>query len=545
MTSGAPISRRSLLGAASGLAAAGLTATALAGCGSGVDSGPGTASSPVALPAQLPYDGATPDLKGTAAGVPDAYFGYPADPVASVTGPPGSGAAVTALLSSYAVSPTPAPANTYLVELNRQLNVDLQLQVTPAADYAAKLSTTVSGGKLPDLIEMLPSQPQLPQLLGAVAADLTPHLAGEAIKDYPNLATFSADMWRTTIFDNRIHGLPVPRPIQSGVPFIRSDLFRQRGLDPDPKSWEEFRELCAALTAPKESRYALSMPPIAYLNGALGGLNEWGELDGTLVRWQETEQYQQALSWTAELAKAGFLHPDAFAANATVLGKQRLVGGQIGIHPDGYSAWGSLARFLPEGEQEVIGGLTVRGFAGATPTYAIGAGSTNFTVLAKADEARIVELLKILNFLAAPFGSAEFLFRKYGSAGEQHSVEGDNPVLSKRGTDEITPVTEALDYHLVDGVKVAYEGSLTKITQAKHDFAVQAEPGYARSAVIGLYSETNARTGNQFNRTLTDLQNGVITGRKTVEDLAAALQSWNSGDGQKIKAEFAAARDKQ
>jgi putative aldouronate transport system substrate-binding protein len=287
------------------------------------------------------------------------------------------------------------------------------------------------------------------------------------------------------------------------------------------------------------------MPPVAYLNGALGGINEWGEVDGKLVRWQETEQYQQALGWAAELARAGCLHPDAFAANATVLGKQRLVGGQIGIHPDGYSAWGSLARFLPEGRQEVIGGLSVRGFAGATPTYAIGAGSTNFTILAKADEGRIVELLKILNALAAPFGSAEFLFRKYGNAGAQHSVEGDNPVLTKQGTDEITPVTEALDYHLVDGVKVAYEGSLTKITKAKYDFATQAEPSYARSAVIGLYSETNARTGTQFTRTLTDLQNGVITGRKTVADLADALQSWNSGDGQKIKAEFAAARDRQ
>ncbi len=545
MTSAAPISRRTLLGAASGIAASGLAATALAGCGSGGTSGSGTTSGPVALPVQVPFDGATPDLKGTAAGVPDAYFGYPADPVASVKAPPGSGGAVTALLSSYAVTPTTAPANTYLAELNTKLNAQLALQVTPASDYEAKLSTTVSGNKLPDLVEMLPSQPQLPQLLGAVAADLTGHLSGDAIKDYPNLATFAADMWRTTIFDNRIYGLPVPRPIQSGVPFIRTDLFQQRGLDPDPKSWEEFRDLCAALTEAKESRYALSMPPIAYLNGSLGGINEWGEVDGTLLRWQETEQYQQALGWAADLAKAGFLHPDAFAANATVLGKQRLIGGQVGIHPDGYSAWGSLARFLPEGRQEVIGGLSVRGFAGATPTYAIGAGSTNFTVLAKADDGRIVELLKILDFLAAPFGSAEFLFRKYGNDGAQHTADGDNPVLTKRGTDEITPVTEALDYHLVDGVKVAYEGSLTKITKAKYDFAKQAEPGYARSAVIGLYSETQARTGNQFNRTLTDLQNGVITGRKTVDDLAAALKTWNSGDGQKIKAEFAAAREKQ
>ena len=72
MTSAAPISRRTLLGAASGIAASGLAATALAGCGSAGDQGPGTTSGPVALPAQVPFEGATPDLKGTAAGVPDA-----------------------------------------------------------------------------------------------------------------------------------------------------------------------------------------------------------------------------------------------------------------------------------------------------------------------------------------------------------------------------------------------------------------------------------------------------------------------------------------
>lgn len=539
MTPRPEISRRALLGAASGLAGGLLT-----GCGAGGD-GPDTASGPVPLPAYQPVDGAAPDLKGTVSGVPDAYLGYPADPATSVAETPGSGGPVIALLSSFAVTPTAAPANTYLADLNTKINAELDLQVVPAPDYAAKLATTVSGGNLPDLLEMLPTQPQLPQLLRAIAADLTDHLSGESIKDYPNLAAFAPDMWRTTIFDNRIYGLPVPRPLQSTVPFIRTDLFQQQGLNPDPRSWEEFRDLCAALTVPKDSRYALSQPPIAYLNGALGGINEWGELDGKLLRWQETEQYRQALGWVAELVKAGYVHPDAFAANATVLGKQRLVGGQVGIHPDGYSAWGSLARFLPEGQQEVIGGLSVHGFAGATPTYAIGAGSTDFTVLAKADDDRIVELLKIMNFLAAPFGSAEFLFRKYGNAGVQHTVEDNNPVLTQRGTDEITPVTEAIDYHLVDGVKVAYEGALTKITRAKYDFAKQAEPGYVRSAVIGLYSETQARTGNQFSRTLTDLQNGVITGRKSMDDLADALADWNAGDGQKIKAEFTAARENQ
>lgn len=542
MSPGPQIPRRTLLAGLSGAALLSAGGVSLAGCSSPQSSAPGASSGPVMLPTYTPVTGITPDLPGTTTGVPDAFLRYPSEPFDATSGTPGSGAAVSALLSSYAVAPTPAPQNAYLAELNTRLGADLQLQVIPASDYAAKLATTISGGQLPDLIEMLPAQPQLPQLLKATCADLTDHLAGDKIADYPNLAAFTNDMWRTVVFDGRIYGLPVPRPVQSGAAFIRTDLFAERGVSPDPKSWEEFLQLCKDLTDRRATRYALSQPPIAYLTGAVGGPNDWVEVDGALVRLQETEQFRQALSWCAELNQQGLIHPDAFAVNATTLGKQRLVGGQIGIHPDGFSAWGSLARFLPPAQQNSIGALSVQGFAGATPTFAVGAGSTNFTAIAKADDTRVVELLKVMNYLAAPFGSSEFLFRKYGNEGAQHTVSEANPVLTDLGTSEITPVTEGLDYHLVDGVKVAYEGSLSEITKAKHAFALAAEPGYVRSPVTGVYSETFAKTNATFTRTLTDVQTGIITGRQTMKDLEDALATWNSGDGAKIKQELLEAK---
>ena len=356
MSSNGGVSRRTLLAGAGTLA---LGASALAGC-SGDDSaqtpGGGGATGPLVLPTYEPVRSITPDLMGTDTGVPDGFLRYPADPATVTSGVPGAGGSVNALFSSFAVSPIQPPKNTYWAELNQKLGTELELQVIPAGDYTAKLATTISGGDLPDLLEMKPNQAQLPQLLKALCADLTDLLSGDAVKQYPNLAAYTPDMWRTTVFGGRIFGIPVPRPLQSGVPFIRTDLFEQRGLSADPKSWEEFVELCASLTERKDGRYALSQPPVAYLTGALGGTNDWADVDGSLVRYQETEQYRQALQWCAELNEKGFIHPDAYSANATTLGKQRLVGGQVGIHPDGYSAWGSLARFMEAGEQETIGG---------------------------------------------------------------------------------------------------------------------------------------------------------------------------------------------
>src|SRR5690606_20735103 len=112
--------------------------------------------------------------------------------------------------------------------------------------------------------------------------------------------------------------------------------------------------------------------------GAAGGCTTW-QFDGdTLLRLQETEPYRQALSWCTELFSKGYIHPNAFEANAASQGKLALVAGTVGIHQDGFSAWGSIARMLPAGQQETLAGFGVHGFAGATPTYAINAGTVNF-----------------------------------------------------------------------------------------------------------------------------------------------------------------------
>ena len=166
-------------------------------------------------------------------------------------------------------------------------------------------------------------------------------------------------------------------------------------------------------------------------------------------------------------------------------------------------------------------------------------------MIKKGEESRVRELLSIMNYLAAPFGSAEFLFRKFGNEPTQHTMDAGNPTLTQQGTDEITPVTEALDYHLADSVKVDYEGSLTEITQRKYDFALAAEPGYVRSAVIGLYSETLAKNDASFTKIIGDLQNGIITGRQPISALDDALKTWNAGDGKIIKQEFANAKESQ
>ena len=50
-----------------------------------------------------------------------------------------------------------------------------------------------------------------PELLRAKFADLTEHLSGDAVKEYPFLANLPTESWRTCVFNGGIYGLPVPR----------------------------------------------------------------------------------------------------------------------------------------------------------------------------------------------------------------------------------------------------------------------------------------------------------------------------------------------
>ena len=48
----------------------------------------------------------------------------------------------------------------------------------------------------------------VPQFLQASCADLTPYLAGDAVKDYPNLAAYPTNSWKPMVFNGAIYAVP-------------------------------------------------------------------------------------------------------------------------------------------------------------------------------------------------------------------------------------------------------------------------------------------------------------------------------------------------
>ena len=232
--SASAFSRRTLLAGAGGAALL-LGTGGLSACSSG-PKGPGntaTANSSVALPTYVAYTGLKPDLPGTEEGVDPAFRNFPKDNPKSVPEMPGKGETLTGMANIYYAVPPGPDRNSYWAGLNKRMGIDLKLQMVSNADYIQKFATTIAGNELPDMLQTPngspPPVPNLPQLLDKRFTNLTEHLSGDAIKEYPNLANVPTRTWKSSIYNGGIYGIPIPRGAIGNYHFIRQDLFEAAG----------------------------------------------------------------------------------------------------------------------------------------------------------------------------------------------------------------------------------------------------------------------------------------------------------------------------
>src|SRR4051794_21614020 len=165
-------------------------------------SAPTSVQKPAALklPTYTPIAAVKPDLPGTEV-IPDGYLQFPKSTFKSVADKPGSGADLTWM--TYTIVPNSAlEDNPAWQEVNGQVGANLKMQLTPFADYTARLQTVLAGNDLPDVIFLPALQPEQARLMQTRFADLTPFLSGDAVKAYPNLANLSTISWKSTLFNN-------------------------------------------------------------------------------------------------------------------------------------------------------------------------------------------------------------------------------------------------------------------------------------------------------------------------------------------------------
>ncbi|SDT17095.1 extracellular solute-binding protein [Microlunatus soli] len=532
------VTRRSLL-AATGGAALLAGSGSLSGCGASKTAENNTAAKneAVKLPSYIPYTAIKPDLPGTKEGVDNAFRTWPTDNPKSVPEKPGTGKESLSAMADiyYAVPPGP-DKNSYWAGLNERMGIDLKIQMVGNADYSQKFATTIAGSELPDVLRML-EVANFPSLLDKRFTPLDEHLAGDAIKEYPNLANIPTRTWKSAIYNGKIYGIPIPRGAIGSYNFIRQDLFDAKGLPSDPKGYDEFIKVTKELTDPKKRRWAFSLinQPRQVLGRMNGEPNGWRYENDKLTNTYETEEYKQTVTDLIAMWKSGVIHPDAFDTAQPF--KQLFNAGTCAINAhDGYPGW----------IQYILDNESTPGFKlGLMPVYNrdgselahwdFGSGVYSFTALKKQDSPdKIKTILRMLNYLAAPFGTEEYLYRLYGKEGVDHTMKDGNPVLTKTGTaNTVIPVR-----YLADAPYTIYVPGRPQDADTQHKYQSLEIPTGISNPTVGLFSNAKASKNATIDKNFNDGINQVIQGRKPLSELDSLLSAWKSGGGDEMRKEY-------
>ena len=332
-------SRRGFIRTVAGGAVAGAAMPLLAACTPAVPSAPqapagstapatiapapaGATKPAGAYPTFMPSTGGPkPDFPAPGPLYQDGFSTYPKNPAKALPAtPPGLGSKVMCYTNNSAPAPpTPFEQNQAWQTVNKELNADVQFTIIAQADYTTKLATVMAGSDLPDVM-LIPgggatgtSVQNLTAFLGAQGADLTPFLAGDAARDYPNLAAIPTFAWKNSgcVRNGKLYMLPIERYYPGSMLLKNSAVYDQEiGKDYVPKNADDFKRVLQQLNKPSQNIWAMGsyinqMYYIYFYAAMFGAPNSWAlDSSGKLTKDIETPQYKEALNYVRDLVVA-------------------------------------------------------------------------------------------------------------------------------------------------------------------------------------------------------------------------------------------------
>lgn len=512
------------------------------------------AASPAASPIASPVVDASGYYPSGIEGIPDAYTKMP-EPFASSDGVPGSGGSVTAMIMVYGAPPPAKESNQYWQGLEERLGVSWEPTLVPNSSYGEKATAILASGDVPDFFYLNFNQTLSPLanfIQEGAFLDLTPYVTEEALQEYPNLAGFPRFMWDATATDGKIYGIPCPSGRGGQVPAFRTDWANQLGGLPTDA--ESFREILLGMATNDPDgngsadtwglgRYSTDWDMGIFLP-MFRSPNGWRvNDDGTFVRYIETDEFRMAVEFMAGLFADGAFHPDSSAMQFEQA-LQLFQSGRTGLHVDGGAIFGAggfletireyqptadVARLIPFGHD-----------GGAGVTYNL-PGIFGFTALPatlEGDDERIAELLRIMNWLSAPFGSEEWLYKSNGVEGT-HFEYNDNgfPVVNELYETENGGLTAYLGGNLLvnaNGEEPELGPILTE--EAKAIYALGID-----NPASNLFSPAAIENGPVLSQLIADAITNVVTGREDSSGIDTLVTQWQERGGNDVRAEYEAA----
>ena len=554
-TTSQQLTRRRFLSASASIVAGGMALPLLNACAPALspapsESKPAAGGAPAAsstgarLPTYIPFNGGPkPDFTLNDPLYSDAFENFPAQTFKANQGPPGSGSTINALTRAYFPPPTPFDLNPTWQAVNKALNADLRMNIIPGADYRLAFSTTMAGDDLPDIMHLYNGYaiaPNLPAFFKGKCADLTPYLSGDAAKEYPYLAAIPTAAWRNSlsVVDGALYTIPIHRPFFSIQPrggnFFRNiDMWdAELGQSYVPKNADDFKRVLEQLNRPNQNRWAVGNQGTNDTLFGLGGYaqmfnapNGWKlDASGKLMKDRETEEYKAAIGFVRDLFSSGLFTPDAPTLTAS---RASFVAKKFAVSVEGQG--NSWIDFWQQGLQQnpPTRFAMLPPFSavdGQKPVQFLGTGFISTNVLKKAQPERIKEILRILNFLASPFGSEEALLLAYGLKDQDYALdEQGNPKPTTEGVSRAGYVPWR---YLAQHPWVTYQAGLQGFAQAAHDAEKATLPLGIDDPTNGHYAATQYTKGAVADIAFNDAVRDIMLSRRPMSDYDQAVKDW-------------------
>jgi putative aldouronate transport system substrate-binding protein len=326
----------------------------------------------------------------------------------------------------------------------------------------------------------------------------------------------------------------VPYPTDGPFPwalFYRKDLCDRVGVAA-PKTIDELYEFGKKMTNPQRGVWAFGsifdmVQMFFKCPASKGGWRK--KPSGGLEFKYEIPEYRKALEFVIRLYKEGLIHPDVVASKGADT-KQLFDAGRIICTQDGLGGW----RGAQSEQVKITAGydmqpVPVFSATGGDP-LAWGSEAPIFYTFVKKglSKARVEELLRVMNWCAAPFGSKEYELAQYGVEGTHFKRAPDNsPIPTDLGRKEING-----QYALLGGRYPSVVGT-ADVPGFVEDLLAYFR-ATAKYLEVDLFKGIKVELPPNYSKVIVTTEDKIADvqrGRRPPSDLSTIVKEWRSTGG--------------
>ena len=448
-------------------------------------------------------------------------------------------AEISFMMAYWADQPLKTEDNYLFEKFQEMLNVHIDLELYPSANYTDKAMLKLSSGDLPDVMWISDVTVKTKAVVDAAEAgafwDCTELLEGD---DYPNLKeVLSSTMIANASINGRLYGLPGPRPSARYGILYRKDLFDKYNI-PVPDDIDSFYTAAKMLkeNEPDLIPFSYEEGIINFLTVSQGGYNNWGEKDGKIVPAWDTPEYKNTLSVLRDMYKEGLINQDFAIATGSEV-QAPLITGKAGMLASVYDNYEVYQKSLSEVDSTAELDL-IPVFNGTTQASV---GSALYTISSAVPEEKLRRIFKYFDDSLEP----EILtWEYYGEEGRNYTLENGVPVfISDEAEKEASDTLLVYKSCAVNPVVIHWPAD-SEITQKWKNATEQYAESCVRDYSSPLLSETQTLKGGELDKILKDARVQYIMGEIDEEEYDSAIATWYEQGGTQIAEEYTAAYQK-